>query len=127
MSRDLDAILAAYVEAALWSSLDENDEEPSPFDDWATIDDIAPETLAAMREDVTAFTAEADMIPGADWWSDEQLGHDFWLTRNHHGAGFWDRHRGDTLEARAGDALTKAAHVYRDCDLYTGDDGRIHC
>lgn len=37
-----------------------------------------------------------------------QSGHDFWLTRNRHGAGFWD---GDYPED-VGKALTDAAHVY---------------
>jgi hypothetical protein len=38
-------------------------------------------------------------------------GHDFWLTRNRHGAGFWDRGNHPCLRA-----LTDAAHAYGDCD-----------
>ena len=47
--------------------------------------------------------------------------HDFWLTGNRHGAGFWDRGYGAD-----GDTLTEAAHGYGDVDLYVGDDGQIH-
>ena len=128
MTRDLDTIVGAYVECALWSSheyRDENQESPDDFD-WADADDIAPETMASFREDCAAMVAEAHGLEGSDWWTDEQFGHDFWLTRNGHGAGFWDRHYGDTAEARAGDALSAMAKVYGECSLWTGDDGKVH-
>ena len=51
----------------------------------------------------------------------DQAGYDFWLTRNHHGAGFWDR----GLDG-VGRALTDAAHVYGEVNLYVGDNGRIY-
>lgn len=129
MSRDLDIVLASYVECALWSSHDyrpESPDESEPFDAWATADDIAPETMTSMREDCVAMILAADGLPGSDWWTDEQFGHDFWLTRNGHGAGFWDRHSGDTAEARAGDVLSAMAKVYGSVDLYTGDDGKVY-
>ena len=44
----------------------------------------------------------------------EQGGHDFALTRNHHGAGFWDRGMGDL-----GDRLTDACRPYGESDAYT--------
>lgn len=50
-----------------------------------------------------------------------QVGYDFVLTRNGHGAGFWDRGLGE-----AGDRLTAAAHSYGESGLYVGDDGRLH-
>ncbi len=52
---------------------------------------------------------------------DEQAGHDFWLTRCGHGAGFWDRGLGEI-----GDRLTDAAHAAGNVDLYLGDDGKIY-
>ena len=123
MSRDLETVLASYIECALWSSQDwrEEGEDPEPFDAWASADDLAPATVAEMREDCAAMIAECDAIDGSDWWTDEQFGHDFWLTRNGHGAGFWDRGQGD-----AGEKLTRAAKVYGTVDLYTGDDGLIY-
>lgn len=129
MTRDIDTILAAYVECALWSSVEVDEEgNGEHFNSWATIDDIAPEALATMRADVVDFlTSDALEMPGAAWWTDEQLGHDFWLTRNGHGAGFWDRHYGNTPENAAGDALTKASKPYGEVNLYRGDDGQIYC
>ena len=52
----------------------------------------------------------------------QQAGHDFWLTRNRHGAGFWD---GDWPVAQ-GEMLTKASHGFGEVDLYVGDDGYIY-
>ena len=51
----------------------------------------------------------------------DYAGHDFWLTRNGHGAGFWDRGLGE-----AGKKLTDAAHAFGECNLYLGDDDVIH-
>ena len=51
-------------------------------------------------------------------YTEEQAGIDFWLTRNGHGAGFWDRDLGFV-----GDMLTKAAQSFGPCDIYAGDDG----
>lgn len=57
-------------------------------------------------------------------YTDEELaGHDFWLTRNGHGAGFWDR---SELDKPTQGRLTKAAHAFGNSDLYVGDDGRIY-
>jgi hypothetical protein len=47
----------------------------------------------------------------------EIAGINFWLTRNGHGAGFWDLGLG-----AIGQRLTDAAHVYGESDLYSYDD-----
>jgi hypothetical protein len=51
----------------------------------------------------------------------EAAGIDFWLTRNRHGAGFWDRGLGNL-----GTRLTDAAQAFGECDLYVGDDGKLY-
>jgi hypothetical protein len=112
----LDAFTTAYLEAALWSSMDDHGE---PLDANYSLDDIAPATLAQMVEDCQAFQADhaADIAANLS-----QAGHDFWLTRNHHGAGFWD---GD-WPREVGQRLTAAAHVYGEVELYVGDDQLLH-
>lgn len=117
MSRDiLDDFQRAYAECALWSSIDDKGQ---PLDHGRDASDIAPETIAVMRTDCDAFRAThaADLkgIP------DDQAGHDFWLTRNGHGAGFWDR----GLGAR-GERLTEACTAFPQMDLYVGDDGKVY-
>jgi hypothetical protein len=116
---DEDEVLEAYVACALWASTDEDGE---PLDDVHGRDDIAPETLETMRAEVRDFL-DACARAGVDFsrLDASQVGHDFFLTRNHHGAGFWDRGLGDV-----GEQLSTLAHAHGSADLYVGDDGRIH-
>ncbi len=112
----LDEFTRTYLEAALWSSTDDDGE---PLDGLYTADDLAADCVRQAVEDCTAFQADnADDLAGIDAG---QAGHDFWLTRNRHGAGYWDRGLG-----AVGTRLTDAAHVYGSCDLYVGDDGQIY-
>jgi hypothetical protein len=112
---DLDEFTEAYIEAALWSSMDNSDPETGgdPVDaNWGA-EDIAPKTLARMAADCARFQAEnADLLALAG--EPDQNGHDFWLTRNGHGAGFWDRDYPDEI----GDALTAAAEKFGEFDLF---------
>ena len=116
----MDDFTRAYIECALWS---EKDDAGEPFDKNYTIADIAPEDLAQMQEDCAAFSGNNPLPSYRDQnYTDAELaGHDFWLTRNHHGVGFWDRGLGEQ-----GDTLTDAAHQFGECNLYVGDDGRIY-
>lgn len=115
---DNDKILRAYMVCALWSSTGDNDE---PLDDNHTPDDLDPQTVNAMREDVSQFVAKAKPYIVAAGLDAEQVGHDFWLTRNGHGAGFWDRGLGEL-----GDKLSTLARSFGEVWLYIGDDQHIH-
>ena len=128
----LDDFADGYVTAALWSSNDESDERGGePLDRNYSVEDIAPGSLAQMVEDCAKFQQEnaedlaqyADLREGrgGEWSSDELAGHDFWLSRNGHGTGFWDRGAGDV-----GDRLADAARKAGEQDLYVGDDGVIY-
>jgi hypothetical protein len=107
-----------YIEAALWSS---TSPEGSPLDDKYSAGDFAQEAIDKAVEESADFIRanRADLL--ATSAPDDQHGHDFWLTRNHHGAGFWDRGYGPL-----GDRLTKAAHGYGTSDVYVGDDGKLY-
>lgn len=63
---------------------------------------------------------EQDPDAGAPW--DNSEGHDFWLTRAGHGAGFWD---GD-LPEELGERLTQASKAAGNREPYIGDDGLIY-
>lgn len=87
--------------------------------------DLAPATLAAILSDCAAFQASrawADAMEDFSGCDEANGGHDFWLTRNGHGAGFWD---GAWHEPHAS-ALTKAAKAFGPRDAYLGDDGKVH-
>ena len=113
-----EAVLVHYAVCALWSS---TDAEGNPLDDKYDIQDIAPETFTQMREEVKDFLAQNQRFLAAAGMSEAQTGHDFWLTRNGHGAGFWDRDLG-----MLGDRLTHAAKLFSSADLYVGDDFKIY-
>jgi hypothetical protein len=124
----LDDFTRAYIECALWSTNDES--TPSggvPLDDNYGPSDIAEDTLALMVKECEEFQREYATALGAAF-ADQHLrydasnaGHDFWLTRNGHGAGFWDRGLGEI-----GDALSDACERFGECWLFVGDDGEIH-
>ena len=110
----------AYVECAIWASTDDDGE---PLDSYS--DELAPETIKAMRDDCASFllVARRDLREACRHYpySMTQAGHDLWLTRNRHGAGFWDRGLDEV-----GDRLSDIAKHEGSRDLYVGDDGRIY-
>lgn len=128
---ELDEFTTAYIEAALFSTNDESDESGGvPLAGAYDASNLAPEALAKMREDCRLFQLGAawqEALSTPSCWrgfenAEQQAGYDFWLTRNGHGAGFWD---GDWQEPHA-EALTSAAQGFGRCDLYIGDDGQIY-
>ncbi len=115
-SADLESFIRAYVECALWSSTDEDGE---PLDASYDHDAIAPEAMESIEADCAAFLETHRDVIGQQI---DRAGMDFWLTRNRHGAGFWD---GDWPVA-VGKILSDDAHVYGSSDLYPGDDGMLY-
>lgn len=121
--------LQAYVKTALW------------YDDLEDYDikDIHPKTLAKMEADLDKFFDTLESTPCNDdqtlldvalEYADSSvrdndpygtIAHDFWLTRNGHGSGFWDGDYG-----HIGDQLTAIAKTFGNVDLYVGDDGLIY-
>jgi hypothetical protein len=118
----LDRFTRAYLVCALWSS---TDDDGNPLDADYALSDLSPQIVAQAIEDCADFqsenAADLDLFYGEYGYDLEQAGYDFWLTRNHHGAGFWDRGAGEV-----GQRLTAAAHAYGSLDLYIGDDNLIH-
>lgn len=116
----MDRFTIAYIEAAFWSSTDNSDDSGGdPLDDHYGIDDLSPETIQSIIEDCQSFQNKHFEDIKNDL---ERAGHDFWLTRNGHGAGFWDGDWDDEIGRR----LTEASDAYGCVDLYIGDDGFIY-
>lgn len=130
LQRDVDEFTRAYIVTALWSS---NDGENPPDHNYSWTD-IADETLAQMVEDCRQFqeqnrqtiedaiNSDEGVKYGPDFGPWGRAGHDFWLTREGHGAGFWD---GDWPEPYS-EKLTDAAQAFGEFSLYIGDDGKIY-
>lgn len=126
----LAAIRSGYIAAALWTSFAGDplgaDRDVSLLDLGMTRDDLAPETVAQVDADIAAFiaaTSDADRATWDEEYSEERVGHDLWLTRNHHGAGFWSRpdHRDPADLHDVARRLTDAAHALGEVDWYLGD------
>lgn len=88
-----------------------------------TRESIDPNSLIQAYLDIKKFinNAGGDAVSETLDVNDEfQLGMDIWLTRNGHGAGFFDRSYDHEKE------LMDAAHNLKEVDLYIGDDNKLH-
>lgn len=127
-TRIIDSFTTSYIECALWCGIHEEDEKR--FNKKAekySINDIRKSTLNKMILDCTNFSEKysdlLSMVPeNPQWTTDELNGHDFWLSRNGHGSGFFDRDYPDNL----GDRLQEAAKSFGEFDIYVGDDGKVY-
>jgi len=117
-----DKFLRQYLETALWSSHDESDETGGePLDVSYDIDNIAGDGLERSKQDIEEFKAKAGaLLEGLD---ETQVAHDFWLTRNHHGAGFWDA---DYVSEEVGKQLTDIAESFGEVYLMVGDNDQLY-
>lgn len=113
----------AYVTAALWSSND--DSTGDPLDDKFGPKDITRDTLAAMVADCVKFQAD-NAVDLAEYYrvggTEKSAGGDFWLTRNHHGSGYWDD---DKIGKDLGERLTVAAQKFREVNLWVTSGGKV--
>ena len=119
-----------YIETMLWSTNDESTESGGcPLEDNYGVADIAPEAMAKIIDDCSRFCSaiesmgidlDAELLKDDD--ADEMAGHDFWLTRCGHGAGFWDGDWSDEADGK----LTKLAESFGEQWPYVGDDGLIY-
>lgn len=110
----MEFFINGYITCALWSSTDDSGD---PLDSNHDRDNIDDSTMQDIVIDCWSFVKDnGHLINDNMTWS--QAGHDFWLTRCGHGAGFWDRGLGEI-----GDKLTDAAHAYGNVDLFVLDDG----
>lgn len=116
----IDKILLGYLEAALWTE-EENilDEDGVQID----IDMVSEATKAEIIKDIEKFlelAGETAINEALNINDEDFLGHDIWLTRNGHGAGFFDRDYSDDIEKM----LTAAAHEIGEKHLFV-QDGEI--
>lgn len=105
----LKKIIVGYIEALYWTEEEHLGREAG---------DLSVAAHCSIENDVRCFVARAgdlfeDMAP-------EQIGHDFWLTRNRHGAGFWDRGLGER-----GDRLSDIAKEFGESWPYLDDEGYV--
>lgn len=115
-------VLDSYFETMFWAEKPD-DEDEAYLDHVWQVDNLAGESLTESEKEVEAFIKRAE-AKGIDFskYRPEQIGHDFWLTRQGHGAGFWD---GD-YPKDDGDTLTAVSKSFREVCPYSGDDKKIY-
>ena len=118
-------MLNSAIAALLWSSTVEDD---TPADEY----EPAPGLINRLSKDLDVFVESlpddfdpADhwvgMSPTPGWDAWDQLGHDYILTRNHHGAGFWD---GDWEKPMA-EHLTKASQALPELYCWLNGENQV--
>lgn len=119
----MDAFTQAYITAMFFT-----EEGPNNLGD-AGMPEISTKLMEQITQDCTDFQSQAGDLISSDncsytgCSSIEYAGHDFWLTRNGHGCGFWS---GNWKEPAA-TKLTNIAELFGEMDVYIGDDGKIYC
>jgi hypothetical protein len=126
---DIDDMVTGYLDAQLWAQQDMDRDDDSLLDAHYSRDDIAPEYVESVREEFVALVTEHPLAvrmygaqrqyhssDGSVW---EHFGHDYYLTREHHGVGFWGRGLGEL-----GDYLTDIAYYAGSAnDLFDNGSG----
>lgn len=136
----LEAFTIGYAHAMLWANTRADDETTKTYPElWQTpshgwqLEAFTPEARASVESDCRDFFATnlRDLaayarVDSSSWrfltGRDDELnayscaGHDFALTRNRHGAGFWDRGMGEL-----GERLSVAARAYGSSDGWYDD------
>ncbi len=149
---DINKIMLSYFEAAFFTEEEKmkDDHRKEIIDDYSLDDGIEREFIPGERDD--EHSEIFDLIPEPDYsienisadskirtyedvvrflelagssvdgLSEDEIGHDIWLTRNGHGAGFWDR----GYPKKISDRLCDAAKILGEVNLVVGGDGQIH-
>jgi hypothetical protein len=119
----IDEIVQGYFEAAVWTDLQESQAEVDPeafeyfqkYDQSSSVKDVY-NFLASHTDEVKKAL---QVYPAANF------GHDFWLTRNGHGTGFWDRE--ELKEIGVADALSDVARKeFPERSFIVSDAGFYH-
>lgn len=114
----LDGFTKAYIEAMLWSTT--NDKTENPFDADYCASDFTPEALVDIAEECAWFQQEYAEHIGQ---RSKLAGHDFWLTREGHGCGFWD---GDWDEPAATILTEACQQLFRENAEVWEENGELH-
>ena len=114
-----DDFIRGYLEAAIFTGQHHYDpgnlEDAQPMDSVYSVDDIPREIVRELESDCRDFLESSAFMLSEN---PHRAGIDFHLTRNGHGAGFWD---GDWPEF--GDELTARSKTYGTAEIYSDDAG----
>lgn len=112
----------SFLVTLLWST---NHGEDGNLDDDHDLQDIHPDTITGLRKECDQFLEENHddiqaLISEVEGYTFATAGHDLVLSRNGHGAGFFD------MGLDVADRLQAAADKMSQVDAYLGDDGMVY-
>jgi hypothetical protein len=125
------SLLTDYIYTLIWQSTTDDDETIDQY----SINDISDTDKEYIVADIKKFDAMIQSgilesmeniidLTGNDYG---RIMHDFVLTRNNHGAGFWDGDYNVSInDINIGDLLTEYCKSFSNTDLYIGDDGKLY-
>lgn len=116
---DIDGAVSGYIECLFWTETDGDEQLDANHEE----SELTDEARTAMATDVRNFIegCQSDRPTVFNGMDAGQIGHDFALTRNGHGTGFWDRGLGER-----GTWLSAQAKPYREARLEVWGDGHVH-
>jgi hypothetical protein len=112
---NIQAVLDSYLETLLWASGEEGE-----FDG-ITIYDFSEEAVNSSKKDIEKFIETINEKPTAvaeaNEYDERMFGHNFALSRNGHGAGFFDDNN---------DRLQYICRETKSAEPYLGDDKKVY-
>lgn len=113
-TKDLESFLQAYYEAMFFTEEDSLKERE--IWEW----ELCIKTKSSSEDDAKKFlNSLSEDLETRDF---AQLGHDFWMTRNRHGVGFWEF---PDYSKEDSDLLMLAVKPFSEIYLYPNDYGFI--
>ena len=113
---NIDAIVDSYLETVLWVG---NDESSDFITKDLTIHDFDEKSKAQVKEDIIDFLEKAhsqdETTAELASYNESSFGHNFFLSRNRHGSGFFDEDN---------NKLQEISYSFGPSDFYIGDDGK---
>jgi len=109
---NIDVMLTSYLETLLWSN-----EELDCFSNLDVDDNCKEKAKADILQFVENVKKDPIALEEANSYTDKVFAHNFCLSRNRHGAGFFDEWN---------DTLQKLANDMKEVEVYLGDDNKIY-
>lgn len=111
-------MVGSYIQAMQWATYDDNGDY---LEDYELSEEARQAACVTCAKFLAAHGNDLAVVIDIHDYTYGQAGHDLFLTRERHGAGFWDRDIG-----HYGDVFTKYAEGIDVCDPYVGDDNLIY-
>jgi len=113
-------MVQSYIEAMKWATTDGDDD--NYLEEYELSEEAQQAAVIACARLLQVHGKDLELVIDLHpHYTYSDVGHDLFLTREGHGAGFWDRDLG-----HYGDVLTKYCEGIKSCNPCVGDDNLIY-